>query len=105
MNNNAFIGIMTGIGFALAAWSYPVVSPMLDRMFNPTYNCTVEYFLPNKMPQERTTEVLKSELQVGKYVRGFQVVQAHYVEDKFFGMAYHPVYNVVQLKCNLKEKV
>lgn len=102
MKNTTIIGICTGIGFALAAWSYPFVKPVLDKMLDTEYTCQVEYTLPGGIYQERTTDVFGSELRVGKFISGFEIVKANFVDGKFFGIAYHPEYKVDQIICNKK---
>lgn len=99
-----FIGIMTCIGFLVAAWSYPYIKPVLDNVLNPEYTCKIEYMLPNGFYQERITDASMTELKVGKFIKGFRIVDAHFVGDKFFGVGYHPEYKVEQLSCTKKEK-
>ena len=99
MNNNLFVGIMTGIGFCLAAWSYPLISPILNKVLNPTYKCNVQYLLPENIPQERTTEVLKSDLKVGNYIKGFKVDNLQHFDNQVIAFANHPVYNDITINC------
>ena len=104
MDRNAVVGIMTGLGFAVAVWSYPYIKPVLDTVLDTEYTCKIEYTLPNGIYQERTTDALMTELKVGKFIKGFRIVDANFVGDKFFGSVYHPEYKVVQLLCSKKEK-
>lgn len=99
MKHTSFVGILTGVGFLLAAWSYPIVSPVMNKVLNPTYKCRVEYLLPEKIPQERSTEVLRSDLQVGHYINGFKIVQLHHFENEVLASAYHPVYSEITIIC------
>lgn len=103
MKNNLIISSLTALGFVLAFWTYPVVAPMMDKVFNPTYTCTVTYFVPNMWKQQRTSEEHKSKLQVGKYVNGFKVTQSVFVGDSFFGQIEHPVYTHSTIWCDKKD--
>lgn len=103
MTNNVLIGSLTALGFVLAAWTYPVVAPMMDKVFNPVYVCKVTYFMHDGLKQERTSEEHKSQLQVGKYVNGFKVVQSTFVGDDFFGVIDHPAYTHISIWCDKKE--
>lgn len=100
MNQTAFVGIMTGIGFAIAAWSYPVVAPVLDKMLAEPYTCNIQATHKNGLPRERTIDVWSTEFKDRLVFEGFKFQKLFKSRDgEYFANTKTESYPFVQLHC------